>query len=379
LTGAAGPLGPQGPPVNFSGRWNNVTAYPIGASVSFTPLGGVASSYIAMMANTNVEPDTDFSATGGHWALLAAGGMTGGPGPTGPASTVPGPAGPTGPIGPIGPNGTTGATGGIGPAGPSGVTGAASTVAGPTGPPGPTGGTGPTGATGAASTVSGPTGPAGPVGATGPTGPTGPTGAASTVAGPSGPTGPAGATGPTGPTGPTGAASTVAGPTGPAGPAGSGGGLAVKDHSGATLGNLLGGGFGTGFSLYSTGGYFWGVNADGTFSPSQMWWTGSNCTGTLVLNDGTDGVGTSGGQQAWYRGVAYSAVTNQLYVLSSPNANGISTSGSIVALSIENPTCMNQSALTVGGWILTAISPSLIGAGNASGNPLKVPVPLTLP
>ena len=223
--GATGAAGPQGAPVNFKGIWSNGTDYAIGDAVSFTPGGGVRSSYIAMTANTNVEPDTDVSGSGGHWALLAE-------------------AGATGATGPVGLTGATGATGPTGAAGAAGSTG-------PQGPIGPVGATGPTGATGATGAAgltfqtggwnsaatyalqdgvsyngssyislqssnlnhqpdTSPTfwalvaqaGATGAAGATGPQGPVGPTGST----GPTGASGPQGAMGPTGSTGATGAA-----------------------------------------------------------------------------------------------------------------------------------------------------------------------------
>lgn len=107
-TGAVGPIGAtgaQGPPVSFIGPWNGATPYSIGSAVSE---GGT--SYIALVANSAIDPATDVSGSGGHWAVLALAGTAGAAGPTG----ATGPAGPTGPIG------ATGATGPQGPAGGGG-------------------------------------------------------------------------------------------------------------------------------------------------------------------------------------------------------------------------------------------------------------------
>jgi hypothetical protein len=150
LPGAAGPAGAagaQGPPVNFRGPWSNSTPYVVGDAVSFTPSGGVLSSYIAVTASTGVEPDTDVSGSGGHWALLAQAGATGAQGPTGPA----GPAGPTGAPGPIGAQGIAGPQGAQGLTGLPGATGAQ-------GPAGPTGATGPAGPAGGSGSGGSPTG-----------------------------------------------------------------------------------------------------------------------------------------------------------------------------------------------------------------------------
>jgi hypothetical protein len=67
------------------------------------------SSYIAIQAGTNHEPDIGAS----YWNLLAQVGTTGATGATG----VTGSAGPTGAAGATGPTGSQGATGAVGPAG----------------------------------------------------------------------------------------------------------------------------------------------------------------------------------------------------------------------------------------------------------------------
>ena len=247
--GATGPPGPQGAigtagPAGLAWReaWNNSTAYALNDAVSFN-----GSSYIAIQASTNLEPEANPT----FWSLLAQQGATGAAGSTG-ATGATGAQGPIGVTGPQGPAGATGATGPQGPAGPQGPTGVTGAT-GPTGPAGlnwmqswnsgtayavndavsfngssyialqpsttldpetnptfwsllarqgatgPAGPTGPTGASGAQG-FTGPQGPPGPTGASGAIGPQGPTGAQG-PAGPQGPTGAAGATGPTGPVG----------------------------------------------------------------------------------------------------------------------------------------------------------------------------------
>lgn len=133
--GATGATGAQGPPVNFTGTWSSMTVYSVGDAVSFTPAGGVTSSYIALAANLNIEPDTDVAGGGTTWALLAEAGATGATGLTGPQGAT-GSTGATGAQGPVGATGATGAQGLTGAAGPAGPTGAT----GPTGPTGPAGG-----------------------------------------------------------------------------------------------------------------------------------------------------------------------------------------------------------------------------------------------
>jgi hypothetical protein len=182
------------------------------------------------------------------------------------------------------------------------------------------------------------------------------------AAGAQGATGPAGPSGPSGPTGATGAT----------GPAGAGGAL-LKDKNGTSQGYLIAYDNYFNYTVEHSG-YIYQLGVDGTFPAAQIWWTGSNCTGTPYLNDGE-----SGGVKMLAKNVTYSAKTNELYTLSNPNSLGISTSVAITALSIENPTCYNYSpALSVGGWALTATTPATVGS-TATGNPLTVPAPLELP
>jgi tail collar domain/collagen triple helix repeat protein len=134
----------------FKGPWSSATAYAVNDVVSQS-----GSSYVALLANTAVNPVTDATAAGGHWVVMAAGGAMGAVGATGAQ----------GPIGAKGATGAAGATGAQGPSGPAGATG----PAGPAGTAGTQGPAGPAGATGA----QGAAGPAGPAGATGSQGPAG--------------------------------------------------------------------------------------------------------------------------------------------------------------------------------------------------------------
>ena len=186
--------------------------------------------------------------------------------------------------------------------------------------------------------------------------------------GATGATGAQGATGPAGPSGPTG----PTGATGATGPAGSGGAM-LKDKNGTTQGYLIAYDNYFYFTVEHSG-YLYQVGVDGTFPAAQIWWTGSNCTGTPYLNDGI-----SGGARMLAKNLTYSAKTNLLYTLSNPDSVGVSTSVPMSALSIENPTCYNYSpAVAAGGWTLTATTPATVGS-TATGNPLTVPAPLVLP
>jgi hypothetical protein len=73
-TGATGAAGAAG--LNFIGAWNTATNYAVNDGVTY---GG--STYIALAANRNAEPDTN----SGDWAVLA---QAGGAGPTGAAGTA---------------------------------------------------------------------------------------------------------------------------------------------------------------------------------------------------------------------------------------------------------------------------------------------------
>jgi hypothetical protein len=139
---------------NFTKAWSSSTAY--NPTDVVTELG---STFLAIKANTNIDPSTDYFTNGGtNWQLLAQAGATGA---TGPANT-------TVSVGTT----TTGAPGST--ASVTGVAGSGTLTLNFTVPQGVTGPTGPTGATGVG--LTGPTGPTGGTGVTGPTGNTGPNG-----------------------------------------------------------------------------------------------------------------------------------------------------------------------------------------------------------
>ncbi len=363
--GPIGPVGPQGPqgiqgPTGATGAtgsftsvasYSSATAYTQGAVVScVTTCATNGSTYYATTAVQGSDPSTHNGTTGQPWIQIAAAGAMGSTGATGPQGTqgIQGAQGPIGPAGPIGPQGIQGPTGSTGATGATGATG-------PQGPQGPTGATGSitsvvsynsataytqgavvacvttcttngstyyattavqgsdpstnNGTTGqpwiqiAAGGAKGATGATGPQGAQGPAGPTGSTGA----------NGATGSQGPAGPAGPT-------GPQGPQGPAGAG--LVVKDADGNALGTLVSQGY-TSVTIYKSG-YFITVNIDGTFTPSQIWWSsGTSCSGTGYLNDGEGG---AGGIPEYAETVVWSSAGNGLYVTSGTATKGIVSS-----------------------------------------------------
>jgi hypothetical protein len=132
--GAQGPAGATGPTgatgLNWKGAWSSSTAYVLNDAV-FS--GG--SAYMALQANTNVQPPA-----AGTWDLVAQrgdAGADGAQGPAGPAGSqgLAGAQGPEGPAGPMGPPGLDGQTGQPGEAGPIGPLG----EPGPQGEPGQVG------------------------------------------------------------------------------------------------------------------------------------------------------------------------------------------------------------------------------------------------
>ena len=72
-TGAQGFQGPMGATgINWLNAWSNATAYNPNDAVSEN-----GSSYIALLANTGMDPTNDVNTSGGNWALLAQAGATG--------------------------------------------------------------------------------------------------------------------------------------------------------------------------------------------------------------------------------------------------------------------------------------------------------------
>lgn len=98
-----------GSSINFRGAWNSTVSYLPGDLVTD---GNVVSSYIALVANTGLEPPVDIVRGGGNWAVFAQSGAEG----------LAGPAGPQGPAG------QAGAAGATGPTGPQGLPGLPATL-----------------------------------------------------------------------------------------------------------------------------------------------------------------------------------------------------------------------------------------------------------
>ena len=103
---------------NFGGAWVSTTTYKPGDVATFH-----GASYICLVRNTGVEPDTNTA----HWAIFEAPGATGPTGPQGP----PGPTGATGATRAQGPQGQAGLMGAPGPAGPTAAAGPAGPIRSP--------------------------------------------------------------------------------------------------------------------------------------------------------------------------------------------------------------------------------------------------------
>jgi hypothetical protein len=157
-------------------------------------------------------------------------------------------------------------------------------------------------------------------------------------------------------------------------PAGGGGGSAptLVDANNVTLGTILEFSYDGAVTIITSTGYVINILMDPTsghnFPISQLYWTGAGCTGTPYLNDG---MGGAGGEKRYYKMTAYSGSASQLYSMSSPNANGVSTSVGFVAATIENPAC-GASAGSRSGWALTAITNA------TAGLPASVAYPFTV-
>ncbi len=103
--------------ISWRGNWSRSSAYRVGDAVAY-----LGSSYLAVKASEGTTP----SGSGPNWALLAAQGSAGSPGPkgaTGPQG-APGSPGSRGATGPPGAPGSPGSRGATGPPGPRGSQGA---------------------------------------------------------------------------------------------------------------------------------------------------------------------------------------------------------------------------------------------------------------
>lgn len=107
-------------------------------------------------------------------------------------------------------------------------------------------------------------------------------------------------------------------------------------------------------------------NGTNHFPIDQIYWSGSNCTGTPFLNDN----GLTG-SALYAKILCYSGKTGLLYTPVNPNANGcsISTAHSPAA-TIESPNCMSGGGTS--GWSITSITFAAAGLPNTIFYPLTI-------
>ncbi|MGA3082069.1 MAG: hypothetical protein ABSD44_11880 [Terracidiphilus sp.] len=99
--------------------------------------------------------------------------------------------------------------------------------------------------------------------------------------------------------------------------------LVVKDANGNSLGFLVGVGYAGAVTIYKSG-YTLTVNIDGTFNPSQIWWSsGTACSGTGYLNDGQGG---AAGLQMYYHTLVWSGANDSWYVTNGTATKDVVTS-----------------------------------------------------
>jgi hypothetical protein len=74
--------------ISFKGAWNSALTYAVDDVVTYSDGIESASSYIALAPSQGVNPKTDATSGGAHWAIFAQGGAQGYPGPAGPAGAT---------------------------------------------------------------------------------------------------------------------------------------------------------------------------------------------------------------------------------------------------------------------------------------------------
>lgn len=135
-------------------------------------------------------------------------------------------------------------------------------------------------------------------------------------------------------------------------------GPGLYDDNNVKLGTIIGINRATVTVITSTGhivDILFTPNGTNRFPIDQIYWSGTNCTGTPFLNDG----GVTG-SVTYSKTLCYSGKTGLLYSMANPNANGCSTSiAQPVAATIENPTCMSGGGSS--GWSITPITNATAG------------------
>lgn len=165
--------------------------------------------------------------------------------------------------------------------------------------------------------------------------------------GPQGLQGVQGNVGGTGPAGPQ-------GPTGPQGPAGPSSGYRILDNNNVVLGNMVNINRNS-VGFITSAGYYMVVRWDGTMQPAQVYYSGTGCTGTPLLNSGGSAdIATS----RWLQWVG----SRGELMAPSPVGNGVVATTTMTANSIDNPACNTfGSPTTYTGWTLQTVTASSAG------------------
>ena len=145
--------------------------------------------------------------------------------------------------------------------------------------------------------------------------------------------------------------------------------VTLVDGNNVTLGRVLSSSRDGSTVLTSTGHQVF-TSYDGVFYPAQLYYTGSNGTGTAYLNDGGGGTITEvekiNGKWVVYSGSFASLMEPDTVV------DGTEANTTFTALSIDNPTNSNFAAATRSGWKLKTITRA------AAGLPATIALPITL-
>jgi len=156
----------------------------------------------------------------------------------------------------------------------------------------------------------------------------------------------------------------------------------VKDANGAALGTLLSFGVGpttpsgtTQIWLYTPQKYIVGLDMLGTLlNPTQIYYTGANCTGTPYLNSGS----STAVRYAYGKSAFWSPANGKLYAFATADANGRATTvNNLNLLSSEDPTTGCGAAptnpTTKQVFALTEVSRSTVGLPTNIALPLQFP------
>jgi hypothetical protein len=117
--------------------------------------------------------------------------------------------------------------------------------------------------------------------------------------------------------------------------------------------------------MVTSAGYLVIINFDGSFTPQQIYYTGTGCTGTAYLN-----AAAAAGGKICGKYVVYSGSMGQL-MAPADIVGGLAVSESLTAAGLDNPTCSASSG-TQSGWQLAAVTRATIGLPATIVSPLKL-------